>query len=91
MPTQPYVGFRPKEWVKSSQYCGYTAQWNLVDFTALAMPVAVADAADIKDFEGDERGKWKDHKPRNEADRYNWEQCEFAMIVGMRALLISFR
>ena len=75
MPVQPYVGFRPKEWVKSSQYVGYTAQWNLLDFTALVMPVDVPDAEQIQDIDGDTRGQWKDHKPRNESDRYNWEQC----------------
>jgi amidase len=81
MPIQPYVGFRPKEWVKSSQYVGYSAQWNLLDFTALVMPVDVPNPEDIKDFEGDARGKWKDHKPRNESDRYNWEQCKTDIVV----------
>ena len=81
MPVQPYVGFRPKEWVKSSQYVGYTAQWNLLDFAALVMPVDVPDSEQIPDFEGDTRGKWKDHKPWNESDRYNWEQCWSAEIV----------
>lgn len=81
MPIQPYVGFRPKEWVKSSQYVGYSAQWNLLDFTALVMPVDVPDPEDIKGFEGDPRGSWKDHKPRNESDRYNWEQCKTDIAV----------
>lgn len=75
MPIQPYVGFRPKEWVKSNQYVGYSAQWNLLDFTALAMPVDVPDPEHIQDSKDDVRGPWKDHRPRNESDRYNWEQC----------------
>ena len=75
MPVQPYVGFRPKGWVKSNQYVGYTALWNLVDFAALSMPVAVPDPNDIEDVDhGD--GKWADHTPRNKSDKYNWEQCE---------------
>lgn len=82
MPVQPYVGFRPKEWVKSSQYVGYSAQWNLLDLTALVMPVDVSEPEDIKDVEGDPIGKWEDHKPRNKSDRYNWEQCK--LNVGLR-------
>ena len=73
MPVQPYVGFRPREWVKWSQYVGYTAIWNLLDFAVLTIPVDVTDAEDVDDFG---RERWEDHKPRNESDRFNWEQCE---------------
>jgi len=75
MPVQPYVGFRPKEWCVSSQYVGYSSQWNLVDYSALSMPVEVDYPEDLP-ATGNGRSSWKEHKPRNEADRYNWEQCK---------------
>ena len=87
LPVQPYVGLRPREWVKSSQYIGYSAIWNLLDYTGLVMPVPVPDAEDIEDVECDPRGKWEDHKPRNEGDRYNWEQCK-KFDVAESAMLI---
>ena len=76
MPVQPYIGFRPKEWVKSKQYVGYTAIWNLLDSAVLTMPVDVSDVVDDIEGPNDIRGRWEDHVPRNESDRFNWEQCE---------------
>lgn len=78
MPVQPYVGFRPKEWVKSDQYVGYSAHWNVVDFAVVSMPVDVPYPDDIS-AEDDDRSSWKNHKPRNNSDKYNWEQCELRL------------
>ena len=80
MPVQPWVGFRPREWVKSSQYVGYTAHWNVLDFAGLSMPVDVGDfnKLNLDAAPGDGRAAWKDHEPRSLSDRYNWTQCKSA-------------
>lgn len=75
MPVQPWIGFAPKTWVKSSQYVGYSAQWNLLDFAALSMPVGLAKPHGIEDGK-DVMPPWKEHKARNESDRFNWAQCK---------------
>ena len=82
MPVQPFVGFPPKMWVRSSQYVGYTAHWNLLDWAVLSMPMGCAEPNQIdlnEDF-GDGRGSWNNHKPRNESDRFNYAQCEFQIL-----------
>ena len=89
MPVQPYVGFRPKEWVKSSQHVAYSAHWNMVDYAVLSMPVDVSNPVNTKILnEEDGRPDWKDHKPRNESDRYNWEQCRWIAFGHNGQLLI---
>ena len=75
MPVQPWVGFKPKTWVKSSQYVGYSAQWNLLDFAALSMPFGFAEPHNVEDGK-DINPPWKEHQARNESDRFNWAQCK---------------
>jgi amidase len=61
--------------VKSSQYVGYTAHWNLVDYAVISMPVEVDYPEDLPATD-DGWSSWREHKPMNESDRYNWEQCK---------------
>jgi amidase len=72
VPVQPYVGFPPKVWVKSSQYVGYTAHWNLLNYASLTIPVTHVDAElDRPDEE------WLNYQPRDQgSDEFNWMQCE---------------
>ncbi|KPI41085.1 putative amidase PB8B6.03 [Cyphellophora attinorum] len=77
MPVLPWVGFRPKTWVKSSQCVSYTGHWNFVDFAALTIPVTVARLDDVGD------DAWKNHVPRNESDRFNWHQYDPKLVEGM--------
>lgn len=42
MPNTPWVGYKPRTWVKSHQYVGYTSIWNLLDYAALTIPVTTA-------------------------------------------------
>ncbi|KAJ5999932.1 hypothetical protein N7481_000341 [Penicillium waksmanii] len=69
MPVLPWVGYKPKTWVKSSQWLGYTAMWNLLDYAAVTVPVARAD----KQIDGGDAG-WKGHVGRNESDEFNHSQ-----------------
>ncbi len=70
-PVLPWVAYSPKTWVKSKQSVGYTAIWNFLSYSALAIPVATA----IKS--SDQPGKeWMEYVPRNDADEFNKEQCE---------------
>ncbi|KXT09956.1 hypothetical protein AC579_10268 [Pseudocercospora musae] len=82
MPVQPWVGFKPKTWVESSQYCGYTAIFNLLDWAGITVPVEVgkAESIDVNKDYGDGRGSWAEHKPRNEPDRFNWHQYDPKLI-----------
>jgi amidase len=77
MPVQPWVGFPPKTWVQSSQNVSYTSHWNLVDFAALAIPVTTARLDDIG------TDAWKQHKPRDVSDDFNWEQYDPELVKGM--------
>lgn len=80
-PVLPWVGFKPKEWVRSKQCCGYTAQWNLVNWTALATPTGVFVD---KELDAPERCEgWTDHKPRSESDEYNYRQYDLDLVEGM--------
>lgn len=72
LPVTPWVGYRPKEWVKSSQWLGYSAVFNLLDYAGVTVPVVIVDEGLDKpdaDWEG-----YGEHV-RNEADRFNWAQC----------------
>lgn len=72
MPVTPWVAYRPKTWVKSHQTVAYTALWNLLNYTALAIPAGKANKEiDVVDEE------WLAYQPRNEADAFNKEQCEY--------------
>ena len=73
MPVLPWVGYEPKTWVRSSQWLGYTAMWNLLNYAALTMPIGKADGELDRPKAGDE---WAKHVPRNESDRFNHGQCE---------------
>ncbi|KAI9754384.1 MAG: hypothetical protein M4579_004722 [Chaenotheca gracillima] len=51
-----------------SKYWGYTSQWNLLDYPALAFPVTRADpAVDLREDR---------YEPLNDKDRANWELYE---------------
>lgn len=72
MPVTPWVGYKPKTWVQSNQWLGYTAMWNLLNYAGVTVPVATVDP--VLDQPGAE---WVDHVPRNESDAFNHSQCEF--------------
>jgi amidase len=74
MPVLPWVGYKPKTWVKSKQWLGYTAMWNLLDYAAVTVPVARADRDLDSVHEG---GEWEAHSIRNESDAFNFLQCEY--------------
>lgn len=71
MPTQTFTGFRPREWVRSHQYVGYTSVWNWLGFAALAMPITT-----INENNARTDAAWNDHVPRNESDKFNWQSCK---------------
>jgi len=73
MPVLPWVGYKPKTWVKSKQWLGYTAMWNLLDYAAVTVPVARADR-DLDSVGGS--GEWGAHSMRNESDAFNYLQCK---------------
>lgn len=76
MPVIPWVNYRPKTWVKSKQWLGYSALWNLLNYTAFAIPGSRVDPAlDQADEE------WKKYVPRNDSDAFNHAQCEFSDLV----------
>jgi hypothetical protein len=63
-------------WVVSKQWLGYTALYNLLNYAAVTVPVAMADAK-LDDPSKDE--EWSGHVPRNESDKFNHEQCMFSL------------
>lgn len=71
MPVLPWVGYPPKAWVTSSQWLGYTAIWNLLNYAVATVPVGKADAE--LDQPGEE---WVGHVPRNGSDGFNHAQCK---------------
>jgi amidase len=71
LPVQAWVGYKPKTWVQSKQWLGYTALWNFVNYAGLTVPVTKADPA--LDQPTDE---WWSHVPRNESDAFNHRQCK---------------
>lgn len=78
MPVLPWVGYKPKTWVKSSQWLGYTAMWNLLDYAGVTVPVARVDkSVDVGDEE------WKTHVGRNESDEFNHAQYDVDLVNGM--------
>lgn len=63
----------------SAKYWGYTAQWNLLDYPALVVPVTKVDVeVDVVE---------KEYVPRNEKDKYNYELCKSSTTFDSRALL----
>ena len=78
MPVTPWVGMKPKTWVQSQQYCGYTAIWNLLNYSALAIPAGVVDR---KLDEPDD--DWKQYKGNGFSDQFNHDLYDVNMVEGM--------
>ncbi|KAL4890628.1 amidase signature domain-containing protein [Aspergillus ambiguus] len=78
MPVTPWVGYKPKTWVISKQWLGYTALWNLLNYAAVTVPVTTADPA--RDQPGEE---WLNHKPRNDSDAFNHTQYDIDLVKGL--------
>lgn len=76
MPVMAWVNFKPRTWVESKQLLGYSALWNLLDYAALTVPITKVDP--VVDAPGSE---WLEHKPRNESDAFNHQQCEWSINV----------
>lgn len=74
LPNLPWVGYRPKTWVQSKQWLGYTAIFNLLNYAAVTVPVTNADAQLDRPDES-----WRVHVPRNPSDEFNHRQCEFSL------------
>ncbi|KAJ5371846.1 hypothetical protein N7517_003852 [Penicillium concentricum] len=82
MPVIPWVGYKPKTWVKSKQWLGYTAMWNLLDYAAVTVPVARADRD--HDYVGSGGNpEWEEHSIRNESDAFNYLQYDIDLVHGM--------
>ncbi|KAJ5766226.1 uncharacterized protein N7511_003842 [Penicillium nucicola] len=80
MPVLPWVGYKPKTWVRSKQWLGYTAMWNLLDYAGVTVPVTRADR--ILDSVGNGLDvEWEGHSIRNESDAFNYLQCEFCPVL----------
>ncbi|CAG8909844.1 unnamed protein product [Penicillium egyptiacum] len=76
MPVLPWVGYKPKTWVKSKQWLGYTAMWNLLDYAAVTIPVARADRS-LDSVGSGCNAEWEGHSIRNESDAFNYLQCKW--------------
>ncbi|KAL4925465.1 putative acetamidase [Aspergillus undulatus] len=86
LPFTPWVGYRPKEWVRSSQWLGYTAVFNLLDYAGVTVPVTRADGGlDCPNSRSEGMREWVVHweRIRNEADRFNWGQYDIDSVKGM--------
>ncbi|KAJ1322978.1 fatty acid amide hydrolase [Microdochium nivale] len=77
-PAQTFTGMRPRVWVKSDQYVGYSCIWNWLGFAALAVPAGVINEGNIK---GDKQ--WQAHKARSQSDKFNYEIYEPSLVMGM--------
>ncbi|KAJ6128077.1 hypothetical protein N7471_009294 [Penicillium samsonianum] len=82
MPVIPWVGYKPKTWVKSKQWVGYTAMWNLLDYAAVTVPVARADRS-LDSVSGGVGAEWEGHSIRNESDAFNYLQYDIDLVHGM--------
>ncbi|KKY17775.1 putative general amidase [Phaeomoniella chlamydospora] len=81
MPVMPWISYKPKQWVQSNQYVGYSSVWNLVDYAALAAPSGC-----VVEREKDDPTKvkhWAEHEKRNPSDEYNWNQFDLDLVEGM--------
>ena len=78
MPGTPWVGMKPKTWVKSQQYCGYTAIWNLLNYTALAIPAGVVDLQLDRPDEA-----WRSYKGKSFSDQFNHDQYDINLVDVM--------
>ncbi|KAI8721544.1 Amidase [Fusarium sp. LHS14.1] len=79
MPVTPWVGYKPKTWVKSNQYVGYTSIFNLLNWSALTMPVCKVSKSSDLPVPSD----WEDYRPRNPSDEFNKNQYDFDLVEGM--------
>lgn len=89
MPVTQYVGLRPKTWVKSDMYCGYTAIVNLLNWTSLTVPAVTLN----KDLDKPS-AEWQAHKGRSFHDQfihdiYDVELCE-GMPIGVQIITGRF-
>lgn len=86
MPVTPWVGLKPKTWAHNTQWLGYTAIFNLLNYAAVTVPVGKADAKLDRPNAGDE---WARHIPRNKPDTFSHGQCEFLYdpVVGFKWLI----
>ncbi|KAJ6178101.1 hypothetical protein N7519_008562 [Penicillium mononematosum] len=82
MPVLPWVGYKPKTWVKSKQWLGYTAMWNLLDYAGVTVPVARADR-DLDSVGSGCNPEWEGHSIRNESDAFNYLQYDADIVHGM--------
>lgn len=86
MPIIPWVGYKPKTWVKSNQWLGYTAMFNLLNYAAVTIPVARADR-ELDAVGGGGDTEWEGHRVRNESDKFNYAQCELYFLFFFPLLL----
>ena len=73
LPVTPWVGLKPKTWAHSTQWLGYTAIFNLLNYAVVTVPVGKVDAQLDRPVAGDE---WTRHVPRNGPDSFSRKQCE---------------
>ena len=77
-PVQPWVGFPPRAWVKSQQYCGYTAHLNLLNWASLAIPWTNVDVTlDVPSEE------WTMYEGHSFSDKFNHDQYDVDLVRGM--------
>ncbi|KAK7926678.1 hypothetical protein PG985_003676 [Apiospora marii] len=69
----------------SARYWGYTSQWNLLDYPAVAFPVKDHVSVD-RDGTGEAT-----YAPRNDADEYNWSQWKEHGAEGYKGAPISLQ
>ncbi|TIA08103.1 amidase [Aureobasidium pullulans] len=80
-PVLPWVGYKPKQWVVSNQYVGYSAHWNLLDYSALAVPTGVFADKELDSVEA--CPGWKEYSPKNMSDEFNHQQYDLDLVEGM--------
>lgn len=71
MPVTQWVGLRPKMWVQADMYVGYTSIWNLMNWTALAVPAVKVD----RGLDGVDE-EWRGHQARSFSDEFNHARYE---------------
>ena len=77
-PVLPWVGMRPGEWARSEQCCAFTAQWNVLNYTALVVPAVVVDRELDRPDEA-----WRGHTARSFSDKFNHDQYDVELVHGM--------
>ncbi|EAA63825.1 hypothetical protein AN1512.2 [Aspergillus nidulans FGSC A4] len=82
LPVTPWLGYKPKQWVQSNQWLGYTALFNLLNYAAVTAPIGKADGELDHPVAGIDN-EWKGYAPRNKADRFNYDQYDIDLVKGM--------